>query len=236
MTAIPLRFIAGGPSLTLASSWFKVLSEEFQQPYMQSLQAFLESELDDNKIILPPPELWFNAFNSTPFDKVKVVILGQDPYHGSDQAHGLCFSVRPEMPIPPSLRNIFKELHRELGAPKASHGCLQRWADQGVLMLNATLTVEKGQAGSHQGKGWEQFTDRVIQRLSEQKKGVVFLLWGSYAQKKGRLIDEKKHCVLKASHPSPLSAHRGFLGCDHFTQANDYLRRQGNTAVDWSLD
>jgi len=236
MSDIPLQFTGGGPALMMGSSWFNVLSEEFQQPYMQALNVFLKGERDDGKTILPPAELWFNAFNSTPFNKVKVVILGQDPYHGPNQAHGLCFSVRPGVSVPPSLRNIFKELNRELNIPKPSHGCLQRWADQGVLMLNATLTVEQGQAGSHQGNGWEQFTDRAIQLLSEERVGIVFLLWGSYAQKKRQFIDEKKHLVLKSPHPSPLSAHRGFFGCNHFIQTNDYLLQRGNTVINWSLD
>lgn len=236
MSDNPLPFSGGGPALTMESSWFDVLADEFQQPYMQALQVFLKGERDNNKTILPPSKFWFNAFNSTPFNKVKVVILGQDPYHGANQSHGLCFSVMPGVPVPPSLRNIFKELYHELELPAPSHGCLQRWADQGVLMLNATLTVEQGKAGSHQGNGWEQFTDKAIQLLSEQRAGIVFLLWGNYAQNKRRLIDEKKHLILKSSHPSPLSAHRGFFGCNHFVQANDYLLQRGDTVIDWSLD
>ncbi|MEH6556447.1 MAG: uracil-DNA glycosylase [Oceanicoccus sp.] len=220
----------------MESSWFNVLSEEFEQTYMKALHGFLNRAMDDNRTIFPSPEFWFNAFNSTPFNDVKVVILGQDPYHGPNQSHGLCFSVRPDVPIPPSLRNILKELHRELEIPTPSRGCLQRWADQGVLLLNATLTVEQGQAGSHQGQGWEQFTDKAIQLLSDKRQGIVFLLWGSYAQKKGRFIDEKKHLVLKSPHPSPLSAHRGFFGCNHFIQTNDYLLQAGKTEIDWSLD
>ena len=165
----------------------------------------------------------------------KVVILGQDPYHGPGQAHGLCFSVQPGVKFPPSLLNIFKELEEDLGMPRPEQGCLQSWADQGVLLLNATLTVEQAQAGSHQGKGWEAFTDKAIQHLNEQREGLVFMLWGSYAQKKGQFIDTQKHLVLKAPHPSPLSAHRGFFGCGHFSQANQYLQGRGETPIDWQL-
>src|SRR5690606_17585451 len=187
------------------------------------------------KTIYPPGSLWFNALNSTPFDKVKVVILGQDPYHGPHQAHGLCFSVPQGVPPPPSLQNIFKEIQRDLGVPIPRHGCLQHWVDQGVLLLNAVLTVEEGKAASHQGKGWEIFTDTIVQALNEKKKNLVFLLWGSHAQKKGAMIDPQKHCILRSPHPSPLSAHRGFLGNRHFSQCNSYLKTHGQEAIDWSL-
>jgi uracil-DNA glycosylase len=177
----------------------------------------------------------FAALNATPFDKVKVVILGQDPYHGPGQAHGLCFSVRPGVPAPPSLENIFKELERDLGIPRPTHGCLQHWADQGVLLLNAVLTVEESRAGAHAGKGWEGFTDHIVDALNREREHLVFLLWGSYAQKKGAMIDTRRHKVLRAPHPSPLSAHRGFIGCGHFSATNEYLRRTGQMPIDWSL-
>jgi len=222
-------------SIKLSPSWLSLLGDQFELPYMKNLKQFLAQQKKSGKSIYPPGELWFNAFNSTPFDQVKVVILGQDPYHGRGQAHGLCFSVPPAVPVPPSLKNMFKELHSDLGLPLPDHGCLQGWAEQGVLLLNATLTVEESAAGSHQGKGWEQFTDRAIELLNERREGLVFMLWGSYAQKKGQLIDSNKHRVLKASHPSPLSAHRGFLGCKHFSLANDYLLQQGKSAIDWDL-
>jgi len=221
--------------IKLHPSWLAVLNTEFEQPYMQELQQFLSAEKQQGKIIYPAEELIFNALNTTPFDAVKVVILGQDPYHGPNQAHGLCFSVLPGVRLPPSLLNIFKEIHQDLGLTMPEHGCLQSWAEQGVLLINATLTVEQSQAGSHQKRGWELFTDRTIQLLNEQREGLVFFLWGSYAQKKGQLIDQKKHLVLKAPHPSPLSAHRGFFGTRHFSQANDYLVKQGHSPIDWSL-
>ena len=236
MTCVTIPFISGNTALTMEFSWFTALSGEFQQPYMHALQVFLDRELVAGKVIYPPVECWFNAFNSTPLDKVKVVILGQDPYHGPEQSHGLCFSVRQGVRVPPSLRNIFKELHQELGICVPTHGCLQGWAEQGVLLLNATLTVEQGQAGSHQGKGWEQLTDRAIQVLSTKREGLVFLLWGNSARNKARLIDEKKNLILESPHPSPLSAHRGFFGCNHFVRTNDYLRQQGVAAVDWRVD
>jgi len=221
--------------IKLHPSWLAVLNGEFEQPYMKALKQFLKTEKQQGKVIFPPGELIFNAFNSIPFDAVKVVILGQDPYHGPNQAHGLCFSVLPGIRFPPSLLNIFKEIHQDLAIPMPEHGCLQSWADQGVLLLNATLTVEQNRAGSHQGRGWEQFTDHAIQSLNEQRDGLVFLLWGSYAQKKGQFIDNKKHLVLKAPHPSPLSAHRGFFGTRHFSSANDYLVQQGLAPIDWNL-
>ena len=202
---------------------------------MIALKAFIQGQKRQGKDIYPAGSNWFSAFNHTPFDQVKVVILGQDPYHGEGQAHGLCFSVLPAVDIPPSLRNIYKELQNDLAIPIADHGCLSSWAGQGVLLLNATLTVERGNAGAHQGKGWEEFTDCAIRALNENRDGLVFLLWGSYAQKKGAFIDAKRHLVLKAPHPSPLSAHRGFLGCGHFSKANAYLEKRGMTAIDWQL-
>lgn len=202
---------------------------------MQALESFLAREQEAGKVIFPPVAERFTAFKATGFNRVKVVILGQDPYHGEGQAHGLCFSVRPEVAVPPSLKNIYKELKRDMALPICQHGCLTSWAEQGVLLLNATLTVEQGKAGSHQGRGWEQFTDQVIARLDEHREGLVFLLWGSYAQKKGQFINREKHCVLTSSHPSPLSAYRGFLGCGHFSQANRYLQATSGEVIDWSL-
>lgn len=222
-------------TIDLHPSWLAHLAEEFNQPYMKQLKTFLVTEKKQGKIIYPASKNIFNAFNSTPLDQVKVVILGQDPYHGPNQAHGLCFSVQPRVPAPPSLQNIFKELQRDLGLDIPSHGCLQSWAYQGVLLLNATLTVEQARAGSHQGRGWETFTDKAIQLVNEQCQGVVFLLWGSYAQKKAAFIDTSKHLILKAPHPSPLSAHRGFIGCGHFSAVNDYLQRSGRLPIDWQL-
>ncbi len=225
----------GAENVKLEEGWLEVLGEQFDQPYMAELKAFLHAEKQNGKVIYPPGALWFNAFNSTPFHRVKVVILGQDPYHGPEQAHGLCFSVRPGVRIPPSLVNIYKELQSDLGIPAPSHGCLTHWAEQGVLLLNATLTVEQGRAGAHQGKGWEIFTDAAIRALNDQREHLVFMLWGSYAQKKGSFIDTGKHLVLKAPHPSPLSAHRGFFGCRHFSRANDYLRQHGMDPIDWTV-
>lgn len=222
-------------AIKLDPSWLAELEAEFSQPYMQQLREFLIAEKTKRKVIYPPGSQWFAAFDHTPFDQVKVVILGQDPYHGPNQAHGLCFSVLPGIAIPPSLLNIYQELQTDLGIPPVAHGCLTHWADQGVLLLNATLTVEHGRAGTHQGKGWETFTDRAIEALNEKREGLVFMLWGSYAQKKGAFIDRQKHCVLSAPHPSPLSAHRGFLGCRHFSQANIYLEAASKTGIDWAL-
>jgi uracil-DNA glycosylase len=219
----------------LHSSWESHLHAEFSKPYIQQLKQFLVEEKSAGKVIYPKTGDIFNAFNSAAFEDVRLVILGQDPYHGENQAHGLCFSVQKGVRLPPSLRNIFKEIERDLGFSVPSHGCLQSWADQGVLLLNATLTVEQANAGSHQGKGWEVLTDKVIQQLSEQREGIVFLLWGSYAQKKGRLINEDKHKVLRAPHPSPLSAYRGFIGCGHFSTANQYLLESGQSAIDWQI-
>ncbi|WP_183356360.1 uracil-DNA glycosylase [Geomonas silvestris] len=217
--------------------WKERLIGEFAKPYMQELKAFLRDELAHRKIIYPKGNEYFNAFNSTPFDRVKVVILGQDPYHGPNQAHGLCFSVQQGVEPPPSLINIFKEIQADLGLTPADfrHGNLKSWADQGVLLLNSVLTVEQGRAAAHQGKGWETFTDQAIAELNEKRTGLVFMLWGSYAHKKGEVIDSRKHLVLKAPHPSPLSAHRGFLGCRHFSKANAYLVQQGATPIDWRL-
>jgi uracil-DNA glycosylase len=219
----------------LDPSWKQRLGPTLQHPRMQALGAFLRTEKAAGKTIYPRGSQIFAALDSTPFDAVKVVILGQDPYHGPGQAHGLSFSVPPGVAIPPSLLNIFKEISRDLDLPRANHGCLSTWARQGVLLLNAVLTVEHGMAGSHQGKGWEEFTDACIAALAEERENLAFLLWGSYAQAKGRLIDTRRHLVLKAPHPSPLSAHRGFLGCGHFSQANRFLKQHGQSAVDWSL-
>lgn len=215
--------------------WSEHLHQEFQQPYMHKLAEFLAAEEKAGKTIYPASHLCFNALNSTPLDKVEVVILGQDPYHGPGQAHGLCFSVRPNVPPPPSLVNIFKEIRDDLGIPPPDHGCLQPWADRGVLLLNSVLTVVQGQAGAHQGKGWEVFTDKVIETINREQHNVVFLLWGSYARKKGQAIDRTRHCVLEGPHPSPLSAHRGFFGCKHFSRANEWLQQQGRPAIDWAL-
>lgn len=224
-----------GGIIGLESSWLARLEGEFEQPYMQQLKSFLKQEKQQGKRIFPAGNEYFNAFTHTPLDQVKVVILGQDPYHGEGQAHGLCFSVRPGVKIPPSLKNIYKEINAELGLPIPAHGHLTVWADQGVLLLNSVLSVECGNAASHQGKGWETFTDRVIDVINREREGVVFMLWGSYAQRKGAIIDTSRHCVLKAPHPSPLSAHRGFFGCGHFAAANEYLQQRGLAPVDWSL-
>lgn len=225
----------GDREVTLEASWLERLAAEFHEPYMQELRAFLLQRKRSGAKIFPPGRLIFNALDSTPFDQVRVVILGQDPYHGPRQAHGLCFSVLPGVNPPPSLVNIFKELESDLGQAPPPHGCLQSWADRGVLLLNAVLTVEQGQAGAHQGKGWETFTDQVVRLLNAERDGLVFMLWGGYALKKGAVIDRHRHCVLTAPHPSPLSAHRGFFGCRHFSQANTYLEGRGEAPVDWSL-
>ena len=219
----------------LEPSWKERVGAYLDRPDMQALSEFLRSELRSGKVIFPPPKQIFAALEATPFDQVKVVILGQDPYHGPGQAHGLCFSVQPGIAVPPSLRNMYVELQRDLGFSPPRHGCLTRWAEKGVLLLNAVLTVEQGLANSHQGKGWEGFTDTIIDTLNRERDGLVFMLWGSYAQAKGKLIDGRRHCVLKAPHPSPLSAHRGFIGCGHFSAANEYLMRHGKSPVDWTL-
>lgn len=219
----------------LEAGWKAALRDEFEQSYMRELKAFLLAEKQAGKVVFPPGPLIFNALNSTPLDQVKVVIIGQDPYHGPGQAHGLSFSVPPGVPAPPSLQNIFKELQRDLDLPVPRHGCLQSWADQGVLLLNAVLTVEQAQAGSHAKRGWERFTSRVIEVLAERHRNLVFMLWGSYAQKKAEQIDLSAHHVLRSVHPSPLSAHRGFIGNGHFSRANSYLQAHGQAPIDWSL-
>lgn len=221
--------------LKLDPSWKSRVGSYFERPDMQALSEFLRAELRAGKAIYPPPSRIFAALDTTPFDRVKVVILGQDPYHGPGQAHGLCFSVLPGVPVPPSLQNIFAEIERDLGIPRPDHGCLLPWARRGVLLLNAVLTVERGRPGSHQGKGWEGFTDSVVDHLNREREGLVFLLWGSYAQAKGKLVDRTRHLVLKAPHPSPLSAHRGFIGCGHFSECNRYLRENGREPIDWRL-
>lgn len=221
--------------IRLEPSWKARIGAYLQRPEMLALAAFLRAEKQAGKRIYPPGPEIFAAFDHTPFERVRVVILGQDPYHGPGQAHGLCFSVRPGVRVPPSLENIFKEIQRDLGIPRPAHGCLTAWADRGVLLLNAVLTVEEGRAGSHQGKGWEGFTDAAIEALNREREGLVFLLWGAYAQRKGQLIDGHRHCVLSSVHPSPLSAHRGFLGCGHFSAANQYLIARGQAPIDWSL-
>jgi uracil-DNA glycosylase len=219
----------------LDPTWQAVLGAEFDQPYMHSLKAFLQQEKAAGKTIFPPGPLIFNAFNHTPFDKVRVVIIGQDPYHGPGQAHGLSFSVPAGVAPPPSLMNIFKEIEADLGVRMSGSGDLTPWADQGVLLLNATLTVQMANAGSHQNRGWEQFTDAAIAALNAQRTGLVFVLWGSYAQKKGAMIDPNKHLVLKSVHPSPLSAHRGFFGNHQFSKINAYLAAQGQAPINWQL-
>jgi uracil-DNA glycosylase len=224
----------GQAAVRLDPQWRAALADEFAAPYMADLKRFLLERKAAGKRIFPPGSQWFRALDLTPPDKVRVVILGQDPYHGPGQAHGLCFSVQPGVPVPPSLLNIYKELERDLGIPRRSHGFLEPWARQGVLLLNAVLTVEMGDAGSHQGRGWERFTDAVIARVNALEHPVVFLLWGAHAQKKAAGVDNR-HLVLKAPHPSPLSAHRGFLGCGHFSQANAWLEEQGMAPIDWTL-
>ena len=219
----------------LEPSWKSRIGTYLDRPEMLALSEFLRDEKARGKTIYPPGPEIFNAFAHTPFDKVRVVILGQDPYHGPGQAHGLSFSVRPGVRVPPSLQNMFKEIEDCLGIPRPDHGCLTPWADRGVLLLNAVLTVEAGNAGSHQGRGWEGFTDAAIDALNREREGLVFMLWGSHAQRKGQLIDGKRHLVLRSVHPSPLSAHRGFMGCGHFAKANAYLESRGEVPIDWSL-
>ena len=217
----------------IEESWREVLQPQFDSVYFEMLTTFVRRAYQTTTVY-PPGSKIFEAFNRTPFDKVKVVILGQDPYHGPNQAHGLCFSVQDGIQPPPSLINIYKELQKEYGVPvNMTNGNLTRWADQGVLLLNATLTVEAGKAGSHQSKGWETFTDAAIKALSDRREGLVFMLWGSYAQQKGRVIDRSKHLVLESSHPSPLSVYRGFDGCGHFKKANQYLQSRGQEPIDW---
>ncbi|HXD37513.1 MAG TPA: uracil-DNA glycosylase [Rhodanobacter sp.] len=221
--------------IRLEASWKARLEDYLRCPEMQALAAFLRAEKADGKHIYPPGPAIFSALDHTPFDAVRVVVLGQDPYHGPGQAHGLCFSVPVGVRVPPSLDNIFKEIQRDLNIARPDHGCLTPWADRGVLLLNSVLTVEEGRAGAHQGKGWEGFTDAAIAALNREREGLVFLLWGAYAQRKGSLIDRNRHCVLTSVHPSPLSAHRGFLGCGHFSAANRYLESRGQAPIDWSL-
>jgi uracil-DNA glycosylase len=221
-------------TIQLEPTWLAELREEFDRPYMTGLRAFLIEEKSNHRVFPPGADI-FNAFNHTPFERVRVVILGQDPYHGPDQAHGLCFSVRRGVRPPPSLQNIFKELNEALGVPMPNHGDLSSWAEQGVLLLNTVLTVRAHQANSHRGQGWEQFTDRVIEVLNERKEGLVFVLWGSAAGRKASMIDSKRHRILRSPHPSPLSAYRGFFGCGHFQTINQHLRDRGERPVDWSL-
>lgn len=216
----------------IEASWGKVLADEFEKPYFKSLTEFVRHEYSQGPCY-PPGKQIFAAFDLCPFDKVKVVIIGQDPYHEPGQAEGLCFSVAQGVPPPPSLVNIFKEIEDDLGTPPPPDGSLRRWAEQGVLLLNATLTVRAHMAGSHQRRGWEEFTDAVIGRLAQERTGIVFILWGSYAQRKGAVIDRSRHLVLQSAHPSPLSAYRGFFGNHHFSAANAYLERQGLTPIQW---
>ncbi len=219
----------------IESSWKEILNEEFDKPYFQHIPLHLKTEKSQGKIIYPPGSFIFNAFNTTPFDKIKVVIIGQDPYHGHGQAHGLCFSVQNGVPPPPSLINIFKELKEDIGMQVPGHGNLTKWAEQGVFLLNASLTVRAGEPMSHSKIGWAQFTDTVIKTISDHKEHVVFLLWGKFAQDKKVLIDESKHLILRAAHPSPLSAYSGFFGCKHFSKTNEYLMSKGIDPVDWGL-
>lgn len=221
--------------IRLEPGWKARVGDWFAREDMQQLSSFLRQRKSSRATIYPPGRQIFAAFDATPFDAVKVVVLGQDPYHGAGQAHGLCFSVLPGVPVPPSLLNMYKELERDIGFVRPGHGCLLPWAARGVLLLNSVLTVEAGQPGSHQGKGWEGFTDHVVEVLNRERENLVFLLWGSYAQAKGKVIDQQRHRVLKAPHPSPLSAHRGFIGCGHFSAANQFLARVGQQPVDWSL-
>lgn len=219
----------------LHSSWQAIIGQEFDKPYMHALRAFLKQEKALGKVIFPPGSQIFNAFNHTPFDQVRVVIIGQDPYHGPNQAHGLSFSVPDGVKLPPSLVNIFKEIESDLGIKMSGRGDLSPWAEQGVLLLNATLTVAQANAGSHQKRGWETFTDAVIASLNQHREGLVFVLWGSYAQRKGAAIDATKHLVLKSVHPSPLSAHRGFFGQHQFSKINQYLEQHGQAPINWAL-
>jgi len=223
------------PDVHIHSSWKKTLASEFRQPYFREIREYLVTEKDNGHRIYPPGTLIFNAFNLTPFENVKVVILGQDPYHGQGQAHGLCFSVPNGVTAPPSLMNIFKELEQDVGVKPPNHGNLEAWSRRGVFLLNAILTVRANQPASHQGIGWQQFTDRVIQTISERKDHTVFILWGKFAMSKSLLIDPMKHLILTAPHPSPYSAGSGFFGCRHFSQANDFLRRHALDPIDWQL-
>ena len=221
--------------IRLGQGWLERIGGEFDQPYMAELKRFLLAEREQGKRIFPKGSEWFRALNLTPPEKVRVVILGQDPYHGPGQAHGLCFSVKYGVQTPPSLKNIYRELESDLGIAPARHGFLEHWADQGVLLLNTVLTVEMARPASHRDRGWERFTDRIIAEVNSKEEPVVFMLWGSYAQKKAAFVDTSKHLVLKAPHPSPLSAHSGFLGCRHFSKANDFLESHGLPPIDWAL-
>jgi len=220
---------------TEIKTWETALKNEKQQAYFQGALNFVKQERANGKIIYPPQPDIFNALKFTPLEQVKVVIIGQDPYHGPNQAHGLSFSVRPGIPQPPSLKNMLKEIHDDLGIPIPKHGCLEKWAKQGVLLLNASLTVEASKPQSHANIGWEKFTDKIIKVLNDEREGLIFLLWGSPAQRKGAIIDPKRHHILKTVHPSPLSAHRGFFGCKHFSKANALLKQMGKQEIDWSL-
>jgi uracil-DNA glycosylase len=222
-------------TIKLHPSWLEPLREEFEQPYMGELRRFLVAERDRGRTIFPRASNWFRALDLCPLERVRVVILGQDPYHGPGQAHGLCFSVMPGVRPPPSLINIFKEMESDLGVRPSRHGFLEQWASQGVLLLNSVLTVEMGQAASHRDKGWERFTDAVVRLVNGKAEPVVFMLWGSYAQKKAAFVDTSRHLVLKAAHPSPLSAHSGFFGCRHFSRANAFLEERGFAPIDWAL-
>ena len=219
-------------NVRIDESWRQVLQPEFDKPYFELLTNFVRNTYRTTQCF-PPAGQIFRAFDLCPFNRVRVVIIGQDPYHDFNQAHGLCFSIQDGVRVPPSLENIYKELNRDLGKPIPTSGNLTHWAEQGVLLLNATLTVEAHRAGSHQGKGWEELTDAAIQALNNQRENVVFMLWGSYAQRKGQFIDRRRHLVLTAVHPSPLSAYRGFIGCGHFSQANAYLQQHGQTPINW---
>ncbi len=227
--------MSAADNVKLEAGWKAALHEEFDKPYMRQLSEFLRAEKAAGKVIFPPGPLIFNALNSTPLQQVRVVIIGQDPYHGPDQAHGLCFSVQPGVKTPPSLVNIYKELKRDLNIDMAEHGYLQSWAEQGVLLLNTSLTVEQGIAGSHAKAGWQTFTDKVIEVVSQQQPRLVFLLWGAHAQSKEKLIDSSKHLILKSVHPSPLSAHRGFIGNGHFSRCNKFLGQHDLAPIDWRL-
>lgn len=229
------RAVGSQRTVQLQEDWLALLKDEFDLDYMRDLSVFLRERKRAGAQVYPPSSEIFSAFAATPPQDVDVVILGQDPYHGPGQAHGLCFSVQPGIATPPSLANIFRELHDDLAVATPDHGCLRPWASRGVLLLNAVLTVERGQAGAHQGRGWERFTDRVIELLAGGERPLVFMLWGAQAQRKGQQIDASRHCVLRAPHPSPLSAHRGFLGCRHFSAANRLLTDAGRDAIDWTL-
>lgn len=222
-------------AIQLPKDWLAVVGEEFDRPYMVELREYLQQENFSKHVVYPKDADIFNALNTTPFKNIRVVIIGQDPYHGPNQAHGLAFSVRKGVPLPPSLLNIYKEIKQEFGTEIPRHGDLTHWARQGVLLINATLTVRQASAGSHQGKGWEKFTDTVICEINDRLTNVVFMLWGAYAKKKGEFINRKKHLVLTAPHPSPLSAHRGFMGCGHFLKANEYLSKHGYSPIDWEI-